>query len=436
MKKIFFFLFVLVIVITGSPLFAQKPQDTEIVSVLRTEAHFRALSRLGLDLVADWGGRIYIAAPPSDLRKIENLGLPIRIETWTLNPKVSVSTGAADNPIGAYHTHRELETDLLALQARFPQQAKVYKIGLSLENRPIYALKVSDHPEIEEGKPAVLFLGCHHAREWISVEVPFLLGKHLLENYASDPEIKRFVDTSEIWIVPLVNPDGHNYSVQVYRYWRKNRRMNGDSQFGVDLNRNFGYAWGYDNTGSSPNPGSEVYRGPVAFSEPETRAVRDLILNRNFGALISYHSFSQLIMYPWGYTQLPTDQDVLMKDLGSRMSALIQDVNGRTYESAQSGQALYLTNGDTTDWAFAATGMPAYTIELPPVDEMGGGFFNREEDIAPIFRENLPAMLHLIDWTIAHPNPIPESPYDLRSFFRSPKFSPRNPEGRNREKMR
>jgi hypothetical protein len=97
---------------------------------------------------------------------------------------------------------------------------------------------------------------------------------------------------------------------------------------------------------------------------------------------------------------------------------------------------LYLTNGTTDDWTFALTGMPSYTIELPPVDQAGGGFFNAEEDIAPIFRENLAAMLHLIGWTIEHPQPIPESPYDLRSLLRAPRIVPRDPTGQRTERDR
>jgi len=124
--------------------------------------------------------------------------------------------------------------------------------------------------------------------------------------------------------------------------------------------------------------------------------------------MISYHSYSQLLMYPWGYTTLPTRQDALLHDLGLQLAGLMAAVNGREYLCGQSGAALYLTNGEATDWAYAVTGMPAYTIELPPIDYLSGGFFNREEDIAPIFLENLPAMLALVDWTIAHPDPVPE----------------------------
>jgi murein tripeptide amidase MpaA len=427
MKRIMIFL--LSLALGGLTLFAQRPEESILVSLPRTADVLRALPALALDLVAEWEGRVYISASSSDLERIERLRLPLRYDAGALAPHLSAPAAAGGSPIGAYHTHAELGADLFALQAAYPQLAKVRILGMSLENRPIYALRVSDNPQADEGEPAVLFLGCHHAREWISVEVPFLLGKYLLENYAADPEIKRLVDGTDIWIVPMVNPDGHDYTVQVYRYWRKNRRANGGGEYGVDLNRNYGYAWGYDNSGSSPNPASAVYRGSSAFSEPETRAVRDLVLGRDFGAMITYHSYSQVILYPWGYTKLPSAQDALLRSLGNNFAARIAAVNGRNYVAGPAGTTLYVTNGSTDDWTFALTGMPSYTIELPPIDEAGGGFFNAEADIAPIFQENLAAMLYLIAWMIEHPRPIPESPFDLRSLLRAPRIVPRNPPG-------
>jgi len=117
-------------------------------------------------------------------------------------------------------------------------------------------------------------------------------------------------------------------------------------------------------------------------------------------ALITYHSYSQLIIYPWGYTHIPPDENQLLEQLASNMSELIYSVNGTRYEYGQAGKAMYLSNGDTTDWSFGIYGIPSYTIELPPVDYLHGGFFNAEDDIRLIFNENLPAMLYLIDWSI------------------------------------
>jgi murein tripeptide amidase MpaA len=385
-------------------------ENIQIISLIKTPSLADQLRNMGFDLLADWGGKIYIVASAEDLDKLRQSGISYTPETIfsSFAPKTGAFLQGGIN--GAYHSYKELEADLKSLEQNYPDLAKVYDIGDSLEKRNIYALKISRNAALDEDEAEVLFVGCHHAREWISVEVPYLLGKYLLENYAADADVKRLVDRSEIWIVPLVNPDGLEYTIHVYRYWRKNRRDSGNGHYGIDVNRNYGYKWGFDNEGSSPNLASEIYRGPEPFSEPETKALRDLFLKKNFQAIISYHSFSQVILYPWGYTLEPTDKDVQLKEIAAKMSDLILRVNGRLYEYGQSGKELYLTNGDITDWTFSVSGIPSYTIELPPVDELGGGFFNSEADINSIFQENLPAMLYLIDYSIRHYQPQTDAP--------------------------
>ncbi|MBN2408700.1 MAG: zinc carboxypeptidase, partial [Candidatus Aminicenantes bacterium] len=378
------------------------PERPEIVSVANAPGLAAALQTLGLDLLFEWEGRVFILAAAEDIRTLNKARIPYLSESHkfpALDPQPLHILGGIN---GDYHSAAELEADLQTLEHAFPQLARLSTIGISLENRNIYALKISDNVGQDEEEAEVLFLGCHHAREWISVEVPYLLARFLLENYASDPVVRRAVDLSEIWIVPLVNPDGLEYSIRFYRYWRKNRRLNPDGTYGVDLNRNYGYNWAYDDRGSSPEPASDVYRGEAPFSEPESRAVRDLFFQRDFQALVSYHSYSQVILYPWGFTTAPTDQDGLLESLAASMSDLMRAVNGRIYGFGRAGDSLYLTNGDTTDWAFGVAGISAFTIELPPVDQLGGGFFNAEADIGPIFRENVPAALALIDWSIGN----------------------------------
>ncbi|MGQ9673872.1 MAG: M14 family metallopeptidase [Candidatus Aminicenantales bacterium] len=381
---------------TGQGQAAVGGEDLAIVSVDKKQAVERGLGGLGLDFLFEWGGRVYILVGPGELARLDQASVPYLFENHKFpalsRPELSLQTKINGN----YHSYKELETDLKALQTRYPQLARVFTLGKSLEGRNIYALKISDNVSLDEEETEVLFLGCHHAREWISVEVPYLLGKHLVEKYAEEAEVRRLVNSNEIWIVPLVNPDGLEYSIHYYRYWRKNRRLNVDGSYGVDLNRNYGYFWGYDDQGSSPEPGSAVYRGSAPFSEPETQAIRNFFLSKNIRALVSYHSYSQIILYPWGYTTTPTEQDSLLRQIAARMAELMKPVNGRVYQYGQAGPSLYLTNGDTTDWAFGVAGIPAYTIELPPIDQLGGGFFNPESEIQAIFLENLPAALYLL----------------------------------------
>jgi murein tripeptide amidase MpaA len=272
----------------------------------------------------------------------------------------------------------------------------VSSLGKSVEGRDLWAIKISDNVTQDEPEAEAVFLGGHHAREWIAVDVPFLLAKQLLEQYGSDTTITRLVNQSEIWVVPMVNPDGHQYSVTTERLWRKNRRNNGDGTYGVDLNRNYGYQWG--GPGSSGDTFSEIYRGPSPFSEPEAQAVRDFLQQRETRALISYHNFSQLVLYPWGYTYDPAPDMQLMQNLAIAMADRIRVVHGFTYTPEQSSD-LYLASGDTTDWLYGVRSVPSFTTELRP-RSVSPGFELPESEITPTFQENLPAALFLIDWAI------------------------------------
>jgi murein tripeptide amidase MpaA len=382
-------------------------QPGEVVSVAERDFAAARLGRRGLDLLMRRAGRVYLVASPGELAALSALRVDWTVETARLQKASQEALSAAGGINGAYHSTLELETDLRILERDHPGLATVVEIGRSLEDRGLLALKISDNAAASESEPGLLVLGCHHAREWISVEVPYLFGKYLLDNYDRDPQVRALVDASEIWIVPIVNPDGLEYSIHVYRYWRKNRRANADGTFGVDVNRNYGLAWGYDNNGSSGYPGSEVYRGPSAFSEPETAAVRALFTgaSSDFRALVSFHSYGQDILYPWGYTTAPAPDAASLGVLAGTMAGLIAAVQGTVYTYGQGSTALYLTNGDTADWAYSLRGAPAFTLELPPVDVDHGGFFNDEAAIGAIFQESLPALLYLARYAVDHPLP-------------------------------
>lgn len=304
----------------------------------------------------------------------------------------------SDPTAGLYHTYAELNTELHDLAMNHPAIALVSSIGQSVENRELWAIKISDNVQQDEDEPGVVFCGAHHAREWISVDVPLLLAEKLIEDYTTDTLITRLVDNSEIWIVPMVNPDGHHHSVINDRLWRKNRRNNGDGTYGVDLNRNYSYQWG--GPGSSGDTYSDIYRGPSPFSEPETRAVRDFLEAQEPKAMISYHSYSQLILYPWGYTNSPAPDKSLMDNLANAMSDKIRAVHGINYSPGQAS-TLYLASGDTADWLYALLATPSFTIELRPANPYPG-FELPEDEIQPTFEENWPAAIHLIDWAVAN----------------------------------
>lgn len=294
-----------------------------------------------------------------------------------------------DENLGLYHTYSELLDSLTQLGSIYPAITRLDTLGTSIEGRYIVAIKISDNADIDEDEPEVCLMGCHHARELMSVEVPLYFAEYLLENYGIDPEATGFVDGRELWIIPMVNPDGHvyvqnNHADAWWDWWRKNRRDNGDGSFGVDLNRNYGYMWGYDDIGSSPDPSNDLYRGTAPFSEPETQTIRDFFAAREIIMSISYHSYGELVLYPWGYTSDPAEDQGLL-------AALADSMNYGLGYSPSSGYELYPTNGDTDDWVYGDTVLKpkgfSFCVELNSYEE--GGFGPPDHLIAPTCEELL-----------------------------------------------
>jgi murein tripeptide amidase MpaA len=379
---------------------AQDLGDHDVVSFENTPEIMEKLQRLHLDLLMEKEGRVYAVVGVSDLLRLQQEFIPFAIETLDFPPYSDKHMSVHSGINGQFYSYKEVVAELMNLEQTFPDIVQVVDIGDSFQNRDIYAIKLSDNVITNEDEAEVVFLGCHHAREWIAVDVPIRIARRLATGYASDDRIRSLLDRSEVWIVPIVNPDGLEYSIYVYRYWRKNRRMNADGSYGVDLNRNYSYQWGYDNIGSSSNPVSNTYRGTAPFSEPETRAVRDFVQAHDFQVLISFHNFTQIILYPWGYIKALHPEDDLLEYLAANMVSRMAEVNGRVYDYGPAGYSLYTTNGDTTDWALGEKGIPAFTVELPPPSRAEGGFFNDEDDIVPITEENMAAAMWLIEWAI------------------------------------
>jgi carboxypeptidase T len=354
---------------------------------------------LGLDVWEVGPDSVVLRATESALERLERMGYTVeQLETTERH----LAAFATDEALAGYHSTATLEQDLRRLVDREPDVAELREIGRSVENRPIWALRIGER---RGSTYKLLFLGCHHAREWISVEVAYRLAEHLVSS-ANTMSVRDWLQRAEIWVAPMVNPDGHDYSRTRDRLWRKNRRVNADGSVGVDPNRNYGYMWGTLNVNTSSHvPSDETYVGPRAFSEPETRAVRDLVGRELFRGVITYHSYSQLILYPWGYTDQPIPDDTdrtRMVDLARRMQQLIQGVHDRTYTPQQSSE-LYPTAGDTTDWTYGEYAVPSFTIELRPRSQAEGGFILPASQITPTWEENRPAALEFIRATLEAP---------------------------------
>ncbi len=307
----------------------------------------------------------------------------------------------------AFHNLTELNTELTELAEKYSNIATLTSIGKSVEKRDLFTMKISGPNSKAGEKSGIIFMGTHHAREHLSTEVPLFLIKHLLENYGKDANVTKLINNREIWIMPLVNPDGADYDIKdgSYKWWRKNRQSQGSSAaYGVDLNRNYGYQWGGEGAGTSPS--SETYRGPKAFSEPETQAVKAFIESHpNITTLLTYHTFSELILYPWGFTYDAIKDERAMK-VHEKMAQAMAKMTGYT---PQQSSDLYITSGDTTDWSFGEFGIISFTFELYPSSIWEGGFYPGAEHIQNVVKNNIPAALYLIEYA--------DNPYRVLSTF-------------------
>ena len=275
--------------------------------------------------------------------------------------------------MGGFLTYEEMLENLDAMFAQYPnlitQRAPIGDI-LTHEGRPIYWLRISDNPQTDEAdEPEVFYNALHHAREPNSLSQLIYFMWYLLERYDTDPEIQYLLDNTEMYFVPMINPDGYIYNQTTDPngggLWRKNKRdNNGDGTFaesvdGVDLNRNYDFEWGFDDNGSSSDPGSAVYRGPSAFSEPELQNVRDFCNAHNFEIALNYHTFGNLLIYPWGYAD----------ELADPIFVIITEAMKRenNYFAGTAGETVgYQVNGVSDDWMYGEISSKALIYSISP----------------------------------------------------------------------
>ena len=266
-------------------------------------------------------------------------------------------------------------------------------IGTSIEGRTIWAFKVSDYPSVDEDEPEVLYTGLTHAREPVSMMNLFFFVRWLCENYSSDPTAEFLVNHREMWFVPIINPDGYVYNETIAPngggMHRKNRRPNPDNsncnngtQQGIDLNRNYSYNWGADNSGSSGNPCSAVYRGASAFSEPETEAISNFILARQFKNVLHYHTYSNVLIHSWGDGTFPDEPDLsTLREIGAEMTRENGYAVGTGTETIGYG-----VNGDAVDWTYGTAGLISYT---PEVGSYADNFWPSEDRVIPLCQDQV-----------------------------------------------
>jgi len=267
-------------------------------------------------------------------------------------------------PLGfhdAYHTYAEIDAFLRNLTTTLPSLVQYANLGSSIGGRSIPGIRITSGSA--SNKKKIFFNGGQHAREWIGPATVLYIVDQLIQGFNKDTEVTRLLTSAEFYVVPLVNPDGYEYTRTTNRLWRKNRRANTGGTYGVDLNRNWNDHWG--GQGSSSNPADDTYRGTGPFSEPESTVVsRFVTANGPFHGAIDYHSYSQLVLRPYGWSNTLPSNDAVAKSVGDKISADIRANGGKAYTSQASWQ-LYYTTGSAQDWYYGQARIPlSYTIEL------------------------------------------------------------------------
>ncbi len=257
----------------------------------------------------------------------------------------------------------------------------------TIQGRTIWSVRLSDNPNVSEpSEPQALYTAVHHAREPVGMHQLIFYMWYLLENYQTNSEIKALVNNSELYFVPCVNPDGYIYNQTEFPegggMWRKNRRDNNDGSFGTDLNRNYGYNWGYDDFGSSPDPQMDTYRGSSGFSEPETRAIKAFCESHSFKIALNYHTYSNLIIHPWGYENLQCDDSLLYWNLTREMS------KENNYRIGTGMMVLnYNSNGSSDDFMYSTNAQKPKILAMTP--EVGDWFWPTQDEIQGLCFENV-----------------------------------------------
>ncbi|OYD17030.1 hypothetical protein CH333_02115 [candidate division WOR-3 bacterium JGI_Cruoil_03_44_89] len=303
-----------------------------------------------------------------------------------------------------YHTYDEELAELDSLCGEYGDIMVLDTLGWSsIDSIPIVGVKISDNPDVFEDEPKVLYNGLHHAEEFVSTEFCMYLINDLLAGYGHNAEITRWTDSVEIWVIPMLNPEGHGVAITgVDTIWRKNKRDNNengafDTDFdGVDLNRNYDFKW---DIGGSTDPPSEYYRGPNPFSENETRIIRDLTLQNRFMFDICYHcartGLTEMVYYPWRWHgQFSPDDDVIQVIADSVAKSIPNFAGTGTYTALYGNLS---QGGSARNWFYGAVGTIAFTIELSERCYPPGEF------VDSICENNLGGPYYLLEKAISGP---------------------------------
>jgi carboxypeptidase A2 len=330
----------------------------------------------------------------------------IRAASKTNNTALTSSSANYDPFYSDFRTLTEVESYVANLASKYPSLVSVFDAGTTVEGRNIEGLRISTGGS---GKPVFYSQATVHAREWLATPTLLFVVEQLMEAYeAGDASVAPLVDAFDFVIVPLVNKDGYEFTHTSQRLWRKNRSVNpGSNSLGTDLNRNWGPADTWCSAGSSTNPGSDTYCGSSVFSEPETRAMRDLMNGiDNLAMAIDWHSYSDLLLSPfqYSYTAPPATYQQSVLSAGTEMCLAINAVHGSRFRSIQ-GVDLYPHSGGMVDYCYLESGAGqareplAYTFEL-----RGNSFIVPAGDIILSGEENYAGIVKGLEMALEYLN--------------------------------
>ena len=407
-----FIAFATALSVTNAPVTVAQPPSAPAeaaeyrVDNVKTVEQRTEIARTGAAVNSAEHGGLNITATPEEIREIEALGYQVQRQELPAPPggAMPLDFPPADS---RYHNYAEMTAEINQALVDHPTLISKRVIGRSYQGREIWALKISDNVATDEAEPEVLFTAHQHAREHLTVEMALYLVSLFTDEYATDARVQNLVNSREIWLVPDMNPDGGEYDIATgsYRSWRKNRQPNsGSSNVGTDLNRNWNYNWGCCG-GSSGSTSSSTYRGSGPESATEVKVVADFVRTRVVGGRqqimthIDFHTYSQLILWPYGYTfnDLGPGLTQAERDTHAQLGQMMAQTNGYTPEQSSD---LYITDGTIGDWLWGVQRIYTYTFEMyPGASGSGGGFYPPDEVIVRETTRNRAAVLLLLDYS-------------------------------------
>jgi hypothetical protein len=385
-----------------------SPTPAQHVAIRVTGVRAESLLARGFDVVGAERGAAIVVADPAERARMESFGWR---GTVLRPPGANTSRAPGLQIATTTRVYRSYDDPVRGVRAFIDSMARtnssisVDTIGRSYEGRPMLAVKIGIKGDAPS-RPNVLYMAAYHAREWAATDFALRLITYLANPPAGNTRVDSLLQTRDIWVIPVANPDGYEYTFTTDRLWRKTRSPQAGGAVGVDMNRNHRQNWGFDDAGSSPDPSSDIYRGPTPASEIEVRNIEAFHAAHPPVVSVSYHTYAGLLLYPPGavYGQLPSDLAIYRTLAGTNVRSAVMDHligSSRSFDAPSSAWMLYTTNGEYNDWAATQYGTISFTPEMTSgytgFAYYGFEFPDDETQLRQLFDDNLPFALDVME---------------------------------------